>query len=146
MKNLVFSMLAFVVLCAFTAANDQPTQWTLLNQQNGVQVNYKFSDCDLEQGFKQQWVLFQLKNSTSEIKVVEYDLQVSFNGKCTTCDGSEEHHRKLRLQPGETLEGKCSLSSDPELRVVSKLLDIPNPSKSELTNILIANLKVYKAN
>lgn len=135
-KFFVIPML--VVLCSFKNAN---TGWKTIYSENGIEISYKLDDCNLEQGFKQRWYLVRVKNNSAKIKKVEWDVNsYNENNKCTTCDGSAEHHRVLKIDANGTLEGSCTLQCRNELKIVAKLLDAA--SKSEVTDLKLVNITV----
>lgn len=119
----------------------RPTEWTLLTEQGGVQINYRFETCNLERNIQQEWVLLQFNNTTAGAKKVAWDLHLWYDQDCKTCDNTTgEYHKELVLQSGETLEGKCSVYADQKLRIVSRLLGINH--KTALTFFQLANLFV----
>jgi hypothetical protein len=119
----------------------RPTEWTVLTEQGGVQINYKFQTCNLERSIQQEWVLLQFNNTTPGAKKVAWDLHLWYDQDCKTCDNTTgEYHKELVLQAGETLEGECSIYADQKLRIVSRLLGINH--RSMLTFFQLANLRI----
>ena len=140
MKKIVF-LLSVIVSMSFTSDN-----WQTIKNDNGVVVKFKTSDCKLDNSFLQKWFLLSFKNESSIEKKVEWDLALfDRNGKCVTCqDEYGEYKYSLVLKPGQILEGKCDFSCQPELRIVSELLDVQasmSYPKFELKNLKVSDNK-----
>ncbi len=136
----IFSLflLSFFTTGAFAQSDD----WQVLTQKDGVEIKYKYSDCDLERGFDQEWVLLQFNNTTATKKTLIWDLELYFNNDCKTC-GSDEYHLVQELKPNESMEGICSVNTNTNLRIFSKFLNREN--RTELTDFKLANLQVVSA-
>ena len=121
MKKLMLSIAVSFLLFSFTADD-----WKQIQSTGSVNIKFKQADCNLDNAFKQRWFLLSFSNSSSSSVKVEWNLQLfDENKKCVTCaDSYGEYQYSLTLLPGETKEGSCTLKCAPELRVVSKLLDV----------------------
>jgi hypothetical protein len=121
MKKIICLLCVSVLFFSFTEDN-----WTQIFSDKSVSIKSKQADCTLDNAFKQRWFLLQFSNSSSEKVKVEWNLELfDENKNCVTCsDTYGEYQYSLVLAPGETLEGKCDLACAPELRIVSKLLDV----------------------
>ena len=134
-------LIAVTVFLSFSSDS-----WETIHSSNGVTVKFKTSDCKLENSFFQKWFLLSFKNETGSSKKIEWNLALyDRNGKCVTCDDAYgEYKYSLVLKPGQTLQGKCDFSCQPELRIVSELLDVQasmSYPKFELKNIKVSENK-----
>ena len=66
MKLRILSLLMMIPFISF--AGDEPTDWTLFATDNGVEIYYKYAECDLEMGYDHEWVLLKFVNTTSTPK------------------------------------------------------------------------------
>jgi hypothetical protein len=134
MKKLVFLFIAIFPLLAFA----QDGEWTLHKQENGVIV-YQMDKIweDPSEGINQEMVLLKFVNTTDQkLKIDWYDVRW-YGGKCSNCDNYKdpEHHHSITLEPGESIEGKCSFDSPRALSVFKRFLnheDVEALTKFEL--------------
>ncbi len=134
-------LLIAIVCIACTSFAQSPTTWTQYYQSNGITISYKYADCDLEMGFDEQRVLIKIENSTDQKAHVIWDAHQYYNEECRTCeDPYGEYRREFSIEPGLTIEGKCSVYSDNRLVVFSKWVSQPN--KTTLTKFELSNLIV----
>lgn len=148
-----FSFAVLLTLTAFTT-KDNPVgvtipeeitvdnTWTHLTTQDGIEINYKYSDCVFPKfNWQQRWVLLQMVNTTSQTKTVSWDYHLYYNGNCKTCnDPYGEYNRTLVIDGNQTMEAECMLETDRRLTVFVKFNDKPNTE--ELTQFDLANLTI----
>ena len=141
---LLFTTILMVMPHAIDAqeTTDMPTDWTLLKQQNGVKVYYKYADCTFQKfGWQQSWYLLKFENSTLQPATVDWDAQMYFNDVCKTCnDPNGEYHRTISVAAGQTLEGQCDIDGDYSLVMFAKFNDKPN--NTVMTGFSLSNLIV----
>lgn len=138
MKSILFTLL-FASLVLTTLSQNS----TNFINDDGVEITYVKSDCDLKMGYDQEWVLFTFKNTNNYPVTIIWDLHMWIDNDCKTCnDPNGEYHRTLELAPNETLEGECGVNEDNRLYLFSKF-DDPNTSMTyELTDFEFANFSV----
>ncbi|MFN6037929.1 MAG: hypothetical protein ACK452_05635 [Bacteroidota bacterium] len=135
-----FALILFSILCLSFNLSD----WKLIHSSDDLKISFKSSDCLLDNAFKQRWFLLEFKNtSASKIKVT-WDLELlDENKKCVTCSQDNgEYQYSLILEPNQTLRGECASKCGPELRVVSKILDVKTSMSYPEFNL--KNVKVIK--
>lgn len=121
MKKLILLFAAVIMFSSFTGEG-----WKTIVTQKNIAIKYKQAECYLDNSFKQRWFLLSFENTSASKIKVEWSLQLfDESKKCVTCDDAAgEYKYSLVLDPGQTKEGECSFSCAPELRIVSKLLDV----------------------
>ena len=152
MSKLKFSTLILFVLFSFSAfsqTTERPTEWKLYKEISGVQFYYKYSECnDYNQGFHREYVLLKLVNTTSTALSCEWDNEMWYAEKCTSCPDKEDQkrnpelHRKVDLIAGGFIEGNCSFSGETTLKIFSKHLNYKVPH-SELSGFNLININIY---
>lgn len=118
--------LFLVMISAISLFSFKENDWISISNNNQVEIKYQRSDCNLDNAFKQRWFLLNFHNSSGKKVRIDWDLELfDENQKCVTCNDSEgEYHYSLVLNSNETKVGECNLKCAPELRIVSKLLDV----------------------
>ena len=64
---LIFVGMSFL-LSSYCYAGD----WKLYTDIDGIRLEYKYADCNLEKGYDQQWVLLRLTNTSGAAKIVKW--------------------------------------------------------------------------
>ena len=139
MRQLIFFTLVFS-LFSFVTIED----WKTIHVGDGIAIRSKTADCLLDNAFKQRWFLLEFKNTSGSKIKVTWDLELlDENGKCVTCNhGNGEYQYSITLEPNQTLAGECSTKCSPELRVVSKILDVKTSMSYPEFNL--KNIRVIK--
>lgn len=103
-------LIALLVLCStFVKGQLQLTEtFTLLSEKDGIQVYAKQSDCPVEDvSYNYSYMLLQIRNTTSLIKELTFNVELYYNEGCNGCNGSDESVVHLTLQPNEIISGDC---------------------------------------
>jgi hypothetical protein len=122
-----------------------PTTWQLYFSDGGVEVNYKFQDCDYNSGLDEQNVLLKFTNTTSNTLELKWNIELYYDGVCKTCGNTTEYSRELTIEPGQSLEGVCARETDMRLKIFSKFID-PNYTRGarlsgfQLNSLIISEL------
>lgn len=140
MKN-ILSLALMLLFVGMLRAQDNSSVWKLYAEVDGVKIEYRQSDCHIENSFHQSWYLIKLTNTTASKVYLNYDMDLYYNDVCTTC-GKGEYKYGQRLEANQVLEGECSFSTLPNLKVFIKFLDMEN--RSELSDFKLSNIKVTK--
>ena len=123
MRIAIITCLIFIVNYSCFSQN-KPSSWTLLQQENGVDVYYKYAPCSPSHGYDKELVLLKLVNtSTDRSKYLSWDLESIHDKECFTCQYPDEYHMKVTLKPDESIEGSCKMDCPHELRIFSKFTD-----------------------
>lgn len=146
---LIIVLLALISNLGFSgnpSVNNQtqkPKTWTLLFEKSGIQVFYKYADCnDVKNGIFQEMAYLKLVNTTNLNVTLDWDLKRWLNDKCVNCESNNpEHHFSFKLNAGETKSGSCENRFEfRELSVFSKFLNMDN--KATLTKFSLENFIV----
>lgn len=122
--------------------------WKLYLNIDGIRIEYKYADCNLEKGYDQQWVLLKITNTTGNTKLVKWKSNLWYNNVCKTCHvTSGEYKRSVTVDAGESQEGTCSIYSNGSLNVFVKFIDeqYTSPNPQILTKFELYNLTVVTA-
>ncbi|PCJ82407.1 MAG: hypothetical protein COA57_13330 [Flavobacteriales bacterium] len=124
-------------------ANNDPTKWNLFASQNGVEIYYKYAQCDLEMGYDQEWVLLRFVNTAASTKTVKYHKIMEINGVCKTCnDPNGEYSMTVVLRANETIEGSCTVYDNAAHHIFSKMTTPNTGIEDKLTAFDLRNLTV----
>ncbi len=134
-----------IILLAFTTISkaENPTKWQLLTEQSGVQVYYRYENCDDNvNDLHQQMAVLKFVNTTNQNITAEWDLEAWYNDVCTTCGKKDkEQHFSTQLNAGETKIGNFEKrGTQRELLIFAKFTNMDN--KVKLTKFNLANLKI----
>ncbi|MDA9564059.1 hypothetical protein N9R81_05245 [Flavobacteriales bacterium] len=124
-------------------AQQRPSDWTLIQTLNDVEIHYKYAQCQPRIGYDQELVLLKFKNNSStDEKIVTWELEAIRNGVCTTCNKNNEYHMTLNLSPAQIKEGNCSIECDYRLKIFSKF----NEGIADEDQILLESFKLTNLN
>ena len=118
-------------------AQEKSNEWKVFKEADDVKIEYKYSDCHIDNAFHQEWVLLRVSNLSSKAVSVTYNMDLYYNDKCTTCN-QDEYKYTFSLQPNEVKEGICAFETPPQFKVFVKFLDLKN--RSVLTDFKLSNL------
>lgn len=138
---LVLSLSAFAQISTnYVATSDiTSTNWITYVDNQEVQVEYKRTDCDLNSGLDQQHFFIRITNKTQAELVVNWEMDMFYNGDCKTC-GIGEYQWQIELGANASVEGECANGSEVKLRMFSKFIDANYTNTSELTGFKFTNL------
>ena len=114
-------------------------EWKLYLELNGVQVYTQNDEChDFKNGTHYEYVMLKFVNTTSNIKNINWEEKLYYNGSCWTCqENSDIKIYKLELSSNETKNGDCGNDKNDILRIFNRFLnysDKPVLTKFELIN------------
>jgi hypothetical protein len=141
-KQILIILFALIAFSANTKA-ENPTKWILHSEQNGVQVYYRYENCDDNvNDIHQQMVILKFVNTTNQNLSVEWDLEAYYNDICTTCGKKDkEQHFSTQLSAGEIKIGNFeNRATQKELLIFAKFTKME--SKVKLTKFNLANMKI----
>lgn len=143
-KNLfsvLFLLLAFLSVSAFAGNGDK--EWTLHKEVNGIQIYYKYVDCNIpSEGYYQEIVLLKFVNTTQTPLKIKWQREAWYEGKCSSC-GQDEYKFDLQIPAGETIVGDCELRTSSKFKIFSKFLDLKSNVKLEKFNIAVIEVTPY---
>lgn len=141
-KQIMIMFFALLAFSNFTKA-ENPTKWQLLTEKSGVQVYFRYENCDDNiNDIHQQMAVLKFVNTTNQNLSVEWDLEAWYNNVCTTCGKNDkEHHFSTQLNAGETKIGNFEKrGTQRELLIFAKFNNMDN--KVKLTKFNLANMKI----
>jgi len=126
-----------VLFIAISFGQDKPKDWTLLQEFEGVNIYYKYIECDYNRGIDQEFTVLKMENSTAEKISLNYWVELFYNNACKTC-GEEEYLFHVDLEAGAFVEANCTLETNHHLRFFSKFIDFENVD--QLTSFKLTKL------
>ena len=142
-KNfLVIAFLLSSVLGTIKAENN----WEVYYENTKLKISFCQIQCDFNDQFDQEFVVFKIENLTSNTLLVQWDSKIWYDESCINCEqDSPEFRKEIRVESGKTMEGNCSEHND--LRIFSRftenLKDMPGVDKiTILTKFELENLNI----
>jgi hypothetical protein len=122
---------------------NQPTEWEIYKEIDGIQIYYKYSDCiDKSLGLEQKLVLLKFVNTTDNSFSVKWQNELWYDGECWTCKANDksEYNHKIILQKGSHLEGTCKHGENTDLQIFAGYLNHDDTAK--LTKFELKDIKI----
>lgn len=144
-KNLISTLLLFSLffISAASFSSNGDKEWTLHKEVNGIQIYYKYIDCNIpSEGYYREQVLLKFVNTTQTPLKIRWQKEAWYEGKCTSC-GKDEYKFELEIPAGETVVGDCDIYSPSKLKIFSKFLDLKSEVHLEKFNIAVIDVNPY---
>ena len=142
-KNfLVIAFLLSSVLGTITAENN----WEVYYENTQLKISFCQIQCDFNDQFDQEFVVFKIENLTSNTLLVQWDSKIWYDESCINCEqDSPEFRKEIRVESKKIIEGNCSEHN--ALRIFSKftenLEDMPGVDKiTTLTKFEFKNINI----
>jgi len=136
-------ILSLILISTISFANSGDKEWTLHKEVNGIQIYYKYVDCNIpHEGYYQEQVLLKFVNTTQTPLKIKWQREAWYEGKCTSC-GQDEYKFELLIPAGETIVGDCDIYTPSKLKIFSKFLDLKSNVKLEKFNIAVIEVAPY---
>ena len=138
----------FLILCVFLTSNlsfcqEMTNEWKEFISDKGFKVYYKYTNCDPSIGYDTESILLSIQNTTSNKILVDWDMEIYYADKCSTCNHGDEYKYRYILEPNQSLEGSCAIDADSRLKVFSKFIDPQYKlHQNKFTEFKFSNLKV----
>lgn len=116
--------------------------WTEYVNEQGIRIDYTFSNCDPSMGYDTESVLIRVENTTSSDVNLDWLMHMYYNGECKTCDYPDEYHYELTVPAGQTIEGSCDIYGDYRLKMLSRFIQEGYENSTELTGFQLSELKI----
>lgn len=115
-------------------------EWSLIANQDGVNIFVMQTECNLDERFKPStWLFYKLENTTNQSKTIEFTPAYTYDEGCVNCDDNKEYSLKFTVNANETIAGNCSFMN----RNLTYCVHNPNLSGGwTLKNINLNQLKV----
>ncbi len=117
------------------------SEWTIIEQVNGVDISYKVEDIhDLHNGIHAQFIFIQATNTTTEKMSIHWSNVVWVDNN-KIVNNSSENDVNLTIEAGNSIEGTYdSRSKNPNLLFQIKFLNYTD--KAELTKFVLKQITV----
>ena len=121
----VISLVVFfgISLPSISFSQEKVYEWTEFKSEKGVFVYYKYANCDPSIGYDTESILLRIQNSTPKQILIDWNMEIYFNEKCTTCNNGDESNYRFVLNPNQSIEGNCKIGGDGRLKVFTKFTD-----------------------
>jgi hypothetical protein len=133
-----------ILLCCFSKVfSQQIFDNKPILDEKGIQIFANKIEChDDYNGIHQSFYALQIVNITNETLIVSWNIDYWIDGICVTCNKpkNEENSYKIKLLPGESVEGTCNKNSIPGTKIYIR--ELYNPNSKVLTKFEITNLDV----
>ena len=134
------------LLSSFLATANDGTNWEVYYENTQLKISFRQIQCDFDNQFDQEFVVFKIENLTSNTFLVQWDSKIWYDESCINCEqDSPEFRKEIRIESGKTIEGNCSEHN--ALRIFSRftenLEDMPGVDKiTTLTKFELENLNI----
>ena len=136
-------LLFFIFISFMTFSVTPEKEWQLHKESNGIQIYYKYVDCNIpSEGYYQEQVLLKFVNTTQTNLKIKWQREAWYEGKCTSC-GKDEYKFALEIPAGETIVGECDIYQPSYLKIFSKFLDLKSNVHLEKFNIAVIDVSPY---
>ncbi len=146
MNTKKITLLLVILITAFPlfiSAQTKSKDWTLHKESGGIQIFYKYTDCNIpSEGFYREMVLLKFVNTTQTPLKIKWQREAWYNGKCSSC-GLDEYKFELELPAGETIAGECDIRTPSKLKIFSKFLDLKSNTSLDKFNIAVLEVNPY---
>ncbi|OPZ98962.1 MAG: hypothetical protein BWY70_01100 [Bacteroidetes bacterium ADurb.Bin408] len=142
-KHLLKFVFLFITFPLLISAQTKSKDWTLHKETGGIQIFYKYSDCNIpSEGYYREMVLLKFVNTTQTPLKIKWQREAWYNGKCSSCD-LDEYKFELELPAGETVTGECDIRTPSKLKIFSKFLDLKSNTSLDKFNITVLEVNPY---
>ncbi len=140
----IFHLILFsLFFISFSLSAQNSKEWLLHKEANGVQIYYKYTDCNIpSEGVYKEMVILKFVNTTQVPLKIKWQREAWYEGKCTSC-GSDEYKFELEIPAGETIVGECDIYAPSKLKIFSKFLDLKSNVYLEKFNLDILEVSPY---
>ena len=141
-----YFLITSFLLSSFLATANGGNNWGIYYEDAKVRISYQKQECDFNNQFDQEFVVFKIENLSSKAISVQWDSKIWYDESCINCEqDSPEFRKEIRIESGKTMEGNCSEHN--ALRIFSRftenLEDMPGVDKiTTLTKFELENLNI----
>ena len=141
-----YFLIITLLLSSFLATAFSGSNWEVYYENAQVKISFIHLQCDFDNQFNQEFVVFKIDNLTSNPLLVQWDSKIWFDESCINCEqDSPEFRNEIRIESRKTLEGNCSENNALQIfsKFTEKLEDMPGIDKiTTLTKFELENLKI----
>ena len=147
MKRLTKIFLSIIFLSSsMLGTAEAENNWEIYYENTQLKISFRTIDCDFDNQFDHELVVFKIENLTSNTLLVQWDSKLWYDESCINCEqDSPEFRKEIRIESKKMLEGNCSTHN--ALRIFSKftenLKDMPGVDKiTTLTKFEFKNINI----
>ena len=141
-----YFLITSFLLSSFLATANGGNNWEVYYENTQLKISFRHIQCDFDNQFDQEFVVFKIENLTSNTFLVQWDSKMWYDESCINCEqDSPEFRKEIRIESGKTMEGNCSEHN--ALRIFSRftenLENMPGVDKiTTLTKFELENLNI----
>jgi len=154
--NKLLSITAILLLCSVSFAQQFPTNtielyandapiamngWQIYHETSNFRIEYNREDCDPSSGLDQEVIHFRFTNLSSNDIVLDWQLDLYYDGECKTC-GVGEYLRNVTIPANQVIETDCENGPNAQYRLFSKFIDPAYSGGARLTAFQLNNLSL----
>ena len=141
-----YFLIITLLLSSFLATAFSGSNWEVYYENAQVKISFIHLQCDFENQFDQEFVVFKIENLLSKAIILQWDSKIWYDESCINCEqDSPEFRKEIRIESQKTLEGTCGENNALRLfsKFTEKLEDMPGVDKIvKLTKFELENLKI----
>ena len=148
MRIVLTLLLTFVLshtIFGQVSQSDFPTDWTIYNTFDGVEVEYKYQECNSGAVKNQVLVLFRFSNNSPDHKTLSWTTKHYRAGECYNCANidSHEYRHEISLSPGEIVEADGTSKEDDNIYLFSSFVNLAKGMPAtKLTGFEFININI----
>ena len=139
---LVFAMFASISAYAQSnvAANDLTQEWSLVSQENGVNIYIRKEFCKVgPQAKLLTYVFYKVENTSASSKDVYFQAGLKYDQECIGCNGEEENRKAINVPANSSIECDCTFANG----LLSSLITNPNyPDSRKFEAVQLSDIKI----
>lgn len=139
---LVFAMFASISAFAQSniAAADLTQEWSLVSQENDVNIYIRKEFCKVgPQAKLLTYVFYKVENTSSSSKNVYFQSGLKYDQECIGCNGEEENRKAINVPANSSIECDCTFANG----ILSSLITNPNyPDSRKFEAVQVSDIKI----
>jgi hypothetical protein len=139
----IINTIILLLLVQISLSQVKPNKtWTEHTTFQGIKIEYKFAECNPDEGRKQILVLFRYTNTTQDKVELTWKAEKWRNNICVNCNSnSSEYNRFLILNSNEVIEANGSSKKIKSNYIFSNFsILVPGMKNQQLTDFKFQNL------
>lgn len=144
MNRLLLTFVMFASVSGYSqsnlAANELTQEWSLINQESGVNIYVREDFCKVGPQVKLlTYVLYKIENTNSIAKNIYFIDGLKYDQECIGCNGEEESRKVINVSANSSIECDCTFTNG----ILSSLITNPNyPDTREFKSVQLLDIKI----
>jgi len=142
-----YLLIITLLLSSFLATAISGNNWEVYYENTQVKISFRHLQCDFQDQFDQEYVVFKIENLSSQAITVQWDTKMWYDNSCVNCEQDFQEYRKIiTLEAEEIMQGNCDENKTFQLfsKFTEKLKDMPGLTEiKELTKFELENLIIF---